>query len=510
MAYHLSLRRLLALSALCSLGSAHSKIQKASCDGGKTSSIGMGTNPNIPIDGEDPTPFQLDSPIIRTKEKDNLLVNGCGRTKLQTNIDVANETEIAIQNNQIANCKPGDTLTMTVFVVNTDGSGPYFADIDEKSNVGIFRELGKVDGIDGKNGIQRNAFTAFDVQIPLPTDMKCEGGKDLNACTLRIRNLADAGPFGGCVALQDVTKGGAGNGGAGNGGAGNGGAGNGGVGNGGNGGNGGLGNGDQGNNDLGDGGLGGNGGQGNKGQGNKGQGNKGQGNKGQGNGGLGNGDQGNNDLGDGGLGGNGGQGNKGQGNKGQGNKGQGNAKNPINRRGMRIKRAENAKQGGKGGDGSKNTGTGNRKPGNGNQNTGAGGNQNTGAGGNQNTGAGGNQNTGAGGNQNTGTGGNQNSNNGGVRSPDDITTADTLDIILKEQQISLKSLEDFLKNGGKNQGGNPQNGQNNAGNGQTGGNQTGGTQTGGTQTGGTQTGGTQTGGNQIGGNQKGGKQKGGN
>lgn len=96
-------------------------------------------NPNIPIDGEDPTPFQLDSPIIRTKEKDNLLVNGCGRTKLQTNIDVANETEIAIQNNQIANCKPGDTLSMTVFVVNTDGSGPYFADIDEKSNVGIFR-----------------------------------------------------------------------------------------------------------------------------------------------------------------------------------------------------------------------------------------------------------------------------------------------------------------------------------------------------------------------------------
>ncbi|KJK84587.1 hypothetical protein H634G_00108 [Metarhizium anisopliae BRIP 53293] len=471
MAYHLSLRRLLALSALCSLGSAHSKIQKASCDGGKTSSIGMGTNPNIPIDGEDPTPFQLDSPIIRTKEKDNLLVNGCGRTKLQTNIDVANETEIAIQNNQIANCKPGDTLSMTVFVVNTDGSGPYFADIDEKSNVGIFRELGKVDGIDGKNGIQRNAFTAFDVQIPLPTDMKCEGGKDLNACTLRIRNLADAGPFGGCVALQDVTKGGAGNGGtgnggAGNGGAGNGGAGNGGVGNGGNGGNGGLGNGDQGNNDLGDGGLGGNGGQGNKGQGNK------------------------------------GQGSKGQGNKGQGNKGQGNAKNPINRRGMRIKRAENAKQGGKGGDGSKNTGTGNRKPGNGNQNTGAGGNQNTGAGGNQNTGAGGNQNT--------GTGGNQNSNNGGVRSPDDITTADTLDIILKEQQISLKSLEDFLKNGGKNKGGNPQNGQNNAGNGQTGGNQTGGTQTGGTQTGGNQIDGNQIDGNQKGGNQKGGNRKGGN
>ncbi|KAK8920777.1 hypothetical protein VCV18_008080 [Metarhizium anisopliae] len=356
MAYHLSLRRLLALSALCSLGSAHSKIQKASCDGGKTSSIGMGTNPNIPIDGEDPTPFQLDSPIIRTKEKDNLLVNGCGRTKLQTNIDVANETEIAIQNNQIANCKPGDTLSMTVFVVNTDGSGPYFADIDEKSNVGIFRELGKVDGIDGKNGIQRNAFTAFDVQIPLPTDMKCEGGKDLNACTLRIRNLADAGPFGGCVALQDVTKGGAGNGGTGNGGAGNGGAGNGGA---------------------------GNGGVGNGGNG--------------GNGGLGNGDQGNNDLGDGGLGGNGGQGNKGQGNKGQG-----------------------------------------------------------------------------------------------------------------KQQISLKSLEDFLKNGGKNKGGNPQNGQNNAGNGQTGGNQTGGTQTGGTQTGGNQIDGNQIDGNQKGGNQKGGNRKGGN
>ncbi|KID87250.1 Gas1-like protein [Metarhizium guizhouense ARSEF 977] len=450
MAYHLTLRRLLALSVLCSLGSAHSKIQKASCDGGRTSSIGMGTNPNIPIDGEDPTPFQLDSPIIRTKEKDNLLVNGCGRTKLQTNIDVANETEIAIQNNQIANCKPGDTLTMTVFVVNTDGSGPYFADIDEKSNVGIFREIGKVDGIDGKNGIQRNAATAFDVQIPLPSDMKCEGGKDLNVCTLRIRNLADAGPFGGCVAVQDTTKGG--NGGQGNGGAGNGGAGNGGAGNG------------------------------------------GAGNGGAGNGGVGNG-------------GNGGQGNKGQGNRGQGNKGQGNTKNPNNRRETRNKRAENTKQGGKGGDGSKNTGAGGRKPGNGNQNTGAGGNQNTGAGGNQNTGTGGNQNTGTGGNQNN-NGGNQNSNKGGDRSPDDIITADTLETILKEQQISLKSLDDFLKNSGK--GGNQGNGQNNIGNGQTGGNQTGGTQTGGTQTGGTQTGGNQKGGNQKGGNQKGGNQKGGN
>ncbi|KID93411.1 Gas1-like protein, partial [Metarhizium majus ARSEF 297] len=457
MAYHLTLRRLLALSVLCSLGSAHSKIQKASCDGGRTSSIGMGTNPNIPIDGEDPTPFQLDSPVIRTKEKDNLLVNGCGRTKLQTNIDVANETEIAIQNNQIANCKPGDTLTMTVFVVNTDGSGPYFADIDEKSNVGIFREIGKVDGIDGKNGIQRNAATAFDVQIPLPSDMKCEGGKDLNVCTLRIRNLADAGPFGGCVAVQDTTKGG--NGGQGNGGAGNGGAGNGGAGNGG------VGNGGAGN--------GGNGGQGNGGQGN------------------------------------GGQGNKGQGNRGQGNKGQGNAKNPNNRRETRNKRAENTKQGGKGGDGSKNTGAGGRKPGNagGNQNTGNGGNQNTGNGGNQNTGNGGNQNTGNGGNQNN-NGGNQNSNKGGDRSPDDITTADTLETILKEQQISLKSLDEFLKNGGK--GGNQGNGQNNIGNGQTGGNQTDGTQTGGTQTGGTQTGGNQIGGNQRGSNQIGGNQKGGN
>ncbi|EFY93827.1 Gas1-like protein [Metarhizium acridum CQMa 102] len=304
MAYHLILRRLLALSVLYSLSSAHAVILGASCDGGKTSSIGMGTNPDVPRTGEDPNPFQLDSPIIRTKEKDNLLVNGCGRTKLQTNIDVANETEIAIQNNQIAGY----------------GSGPFFADIDEKSNVGNFREIGKVDGIDGKNGIQRTAATAFDVAIPLPSDMKCEGGKDLNVCTLRIRNLADAGPFGGCVALQDLT-GGRGSGGQGNNGQGNNGQGNNGQGNNGQGNNG-QGNNGQGNNGQGNNGQGNNG-QGNNGQGNNGQGNGGQGNGGQGNGGQGNGGQGNGGQGNGGQG-NGGQGNGGQGNGGQGNGGQGN------------------------------------------------------------------------------------------------------------------------------------------------------------------------------------------
>lgn len=34
-----------------------------------------------------------------------------------------------------------------------------------------------VDGIDGKNGIERTAATAFDVAVPLPQDMNCEGGE---------------------------------------------------------------------------------------------------------------------------------------------------------------------------------------------------------------------------------------------------------------------------------------------------------------------------------------------
>ncbi|KAG8418066.1 hypothetical protein J3458_005504 [Metarhizium acridum] len=471
-------------------------------------------NPDVPRTGEDPNPFQLDSPIIRTKEKDNLLVNGCGRTKLQTNIDVANETEIAIQNNQIAGCKPGDTMMLRVHVVNTDGSGPFFADIDEKSNVGNFREIGKVDGIDGKNGIQRTAATAFDVAIPLPSDMKCEGGKDLNVCTLRIRNLADAGPFGGCVALQDLTggrgSGGQGNNGQGNNGQGNNGQGNNGQGNNGQGnngqGNGGQGNGGQGNGGQGNGGQG-NGGQGNGGQGNGGQGNGGQGNGGQGNGGQGNGGQGNGGQGNGGQG-NGGQGNGGQGNGGQGNRGQGNNrlgnsnKNAGRRRGTSDKRAENTRQGGQGG-GTKNTGTGNKSTGNGNKNTGTG---------NQNTGNG-NKNTGNG-NKNTGNGNKNNGGNQGERSPDDITTADTLETIQSEQKVSLKNLADFVagngKNGGNNPVGNPQDDQNNINKGQNGGNQNGGNQNGGNQNGGNQNGGNQNGGNQNGGNQNGGNQKGGN
>lgn len=65
-------------------------------------------------------------------------VNGCGRTELLSNIDVAEETEQALKDNTFAKVKAGDTLQGLMHVVNRDGGGNNKCTLDETNNAGQF------------------------------------------------------------------------------------------------------------------------------------------------------------------------------------------------------------------------------------------------------------------------------------------------------------------------------------------------------------------------------------
>ena len=89
-------------------------------------------------------------------------------------------------------------VTVTIHQVNADGAGPYTCDPDMMSNAGVIsHNLTVTHNVPGVNGLSQTKAQDFNITVAMPADMRCAGVSTGNICTLRCRNNAVAGPFGG-------------------------------------------------------------------------------------------------------------------------------------------------------------------------------------------------------------------------------------------------------------------------------------------------------------------------
>ncbi|GAB0132369.1 hypothetical protein EsDP_00000809 [Epichloe bromicola] len=199
------LSTILAASPLLVLGNCHAVITNAQGIQGSPASVGFQVDPAIARNCISINPCQQDSTIIRDAEIKANIVNTCGRTELKGNIDVGENTENALASQAVTQVKAGSEVTVTLHQVNADGAGPYVCDIDMTSNAGVkFTNLTVLNNVPGANGLSQAKTQAFNLTVQMPNNLDCSGASTGNVCTVRCRNNAVAGPFGGCFAVQQV------------------------------------------------------------------------------------------------------------------------------------------------------------------------------------------------------------------------------------------------------------------------------------------------------------------
>ncbi|KAF9879181.1 GEgh16 protein [Colletotrichum karsti] len=142
---------------------------------------------------------QADANIISTKEITDNVVNECGRTILGGNIDIGENTENQLAAKTVTQVTKGSTVDIQIAQVSQDGAGPYTCDLDQTSNANAASGQTKlqIQEAQPQNGI-------INLKVQLPQDMACVGASTGDVCTIRCFNAAAAGPFGGCVAIQQT------------------------------------------------------------------------------------------------------------------------------------------------------------------------------------------------------------------------------------------------------------------------------------------------------------------
>ena len=96
-------------------------------------------------------------------------------------------------------------MTVTIHQVNADGAGPYTCDLDQTSNAGVISQnLTVTNNVPGVNGLSQAKTQDFNITVKMPDNLACTGASTGNVCTVRCRNNAVAGPFGGCFAVQQT------------------------------------------------------------------------------------------------------------------------------------------------------------------------------------------------------------------------------------------------------------------------------------------------------------------
>ncbi|CZS95429.1 related to gEgh 16 protein [Rhynchosporium agropyri] len=192
-------------TGLLSLANAHGVILGAQGEAGSPASVGFQVNDAIARNCTSISPCQQDTTIIRDAEIKANVVNECGRTELTGNIDIGENTENALAANQVTSVKAGTQMTVTIHQVNADGAGPYVCDLEETGNTGVFTQnLTVTDNVPGANGFSQAKTQDFNITVTMPDNMNCIGGSNGKICTVRCRNNAQAGPFGGCFAVQQT------------------------------------------------------------------------------------------------------------------------------------------------------------------------------------------------------------------------------------------------------------------------------------------------------------------
>ncbi|KAJ3575689.1 hypothetical protein NPX13_g3948 [Xylaria arbuscula] len=198
--------RILSLAALVASANAHGVILQAQGIDGSPASVGFKVNSEIPRNCTSISPCQQDTTLIRDAEIAANIVNECGRTELDGNIDIGENTENALAAGAVTQVKAGSTIDVTIHQVNADGAGPYTCDVIAQGNNGVitFPDVEVTDNVPGANGFSQAKEEDFVIKVTMPTDLNCTGSSAGNVCTVRCRNNALAGPFGGCFPVQQV------------------------------------------------------------------------------------------------------------------------------------------------------------------------------------------------------------------------------------------------------------------------------------------------------------------
>ncbi|KAK7753505.1 hypothetical protein SLS62_004580 [Diatrype stigma] len=227
----MSLFKVLSLAAFAGLTQAHGVLLNAQGIDGSPNSVGFqgklrsGTrvgalygisrdqlanffikvDPELPRNCTSINPCQQDTTIIRDAEIAANVVNECGRTELTGNIDIGENTENAIAAGKVTQVQAGTQMTVTIHQVNADGAGPYTCDLIEAGNNGVVSQnLTVENNVPGVNGFSQAKTQDFDIKVTMPDNFNCVGGSTGNVCTVRCRNNAQAGPFGGCFPVEQV------------------------------------------------------------------------------------------------------------------------------------------------------------------------------------------------------------------------------------------------------------------------------------------------------------------
>ncbi|KUI59668.1 hypothetical protein VP1G_06903 [Cytospora mali] len=199
--------RVLLMTAFVSLVHGHAQILNAQGEAGSPASVGFQVDSELARNCTNISPCQQDATLIRDAEIESNIVNECGRTELSGNIDVGENTEDALAANSVTQVKAGTKLTVTIHQVNADGAGPFTCDMDPTGNtLGATGQtaLEVTNNVPGTNGFSQAKTQDFNITVTMPTDLNCTGASTGNVCTVRCRNNALAGPFGGCFAVQQV------------------------------------------------------------------------------------------------------------------------------------------------------------------------------------------------------------------------------------------------------------------------------------------------------------------
>ncbi|KAI4698920.1 hypothetical protein J4E81_005532 [Alternaria sp. BMP 2799] len=192
-----------ALAALFTTVHSHAAILAAVGDSGE--SQGFLVDPAIARNCTTISPCQQDATIIRDSEIKQNIVNACGRTEIAGNIDIGEQTENELAAGRMAQVSGGSMLAVTIHQVNADGAGPFECDMDETSNaVTTFTPLKVSNNIPGSFGLSQAKEKDFVINVQMPDNFNCLGASTGNICTIRCRNNAIAGPFGGCFAVQQT------------------------------------------------------------------------------------------------------------------------------------------------------------------------------------------------------------------------------------------------------------------------------------------------------------------
>ncbi|KAI0517099.1 hypothetical protein F5B22DRAFT_127091 [Xylaria bambusicola] len=197
---------LLYLAAFFASANAHGAIINAQGIQGSPSSVGFKVHSDIPRNCTSINPCQQDTTIIRDAEISANIVNECGRTELDGNIDIGENTENALAANAVTQVKAGGTVDVTIHQVNADGAGPYACDVIAEGNNGVitFPNVQVDNNVPGVNGFSQAKEEQFTITVTMPQDLNCTGSSAGNICTVRCRNNALAGPFGGCFPVQQI------------------------------------------------------------------------------------------------------------------------------------------------------------------------------------------------------------------------------------------------------------------------------------------------------------------